>query len=635
MLRQDSSDTGMYSPDNAPTEAPLDARIFSALVSSSDDGIIGTDVDGLILSWNAGAERLYGYSKDEMVGTHISSLMAVGLTRNPADVTQRIKNGEVVEAYQTQRTTKDGRVLWVSISVFPVKDYSGQVIGLAAISRDVTAQKAARTESDRLAAIVASLDDAIISTDVRGKIVSWNKGAERIFEYTAAEVTGQPLSTLAHVDDEDESRKSLSRAIRGESINHWRTNWVTKSGAVVPVSQTLSLIRDERGRITGVAGVVRDISAQMESRARLESQFVATEHARSEARAVLDAASDAMLLISPEQSILAVNRRFTELFEDGEPALTNGNFSDLRRAIPRIFEDPAGICQEMEDAVSYSTVSCRREIVQRWPVYRNLEMESHPVHLLDRRYIGQLFSFRDITRERESERTKNEFISMVSHELRTPLTSVKEYVDLIARGRVGELKERQQELLQVVQDNVDRLASLVDDLLDVSRVEAGQLDLEKTPVRLNGLVSKAVESFAQQFEAKRQTLKVEMRDSLPEVFCDPRRITQVITNLLSNAHKYTPEGGSVSIHLDEQEGRLIVRVTDTGIGLSADDSSQVFSRFFRAQSGRESHVGGTGLGLFITKSLVEMHGGEISVESALGQGSTFLFTLPVMREAEE
>jgi signal transduction histidine kinase len=229
---------------------------------------------------------------------------------------------------------------------------------------------------------------------------------------------------------------------------------------------------------------------------------------------------------------------------------------------------------------------------------------------------------------RELNRLKSEFVSLVSHELRTPLTAISGCLDLLleAQARQGGKPEA---LLSIVKRNTDRLVKLLDSLLDLSRIESGTVELHPTAVEIMVVIAEVVGLLRPQIEAKSQQLTVNQADALPRVQGDAERIRQILINLLSNAHKYTPHGGQIVITAQGLDGWIQIDVRDTGVGLSADEQAQVFNKFFRAQQPATQEVGGTGLGLAITRLLVELHGGRISVVSAPGQGSTFRFTLPV------
>jgi signal transduction histidine kinase len=244
---------------------------------------------------------------------------------------------------------------------------------------------------------------------------------------------------------------------------------------------------------------------------------------------------------------------------------------------------------------------------------------------------------------RQANEAKTEFVSFVSHELKQPMTSMKGYTDLLLRGMAGELSSMQRDMLGTVRSNVERMDSLVSELLDISRIESGRIQLEFSNVSVEKMVESVVEGIRGQIGSKLQTLVVQVAPGLPPVRADRSRLAQVLTNLVSNAHKYTPEGGSITVRAGlwpsgdgggEQEF-VVCSVADTGIGISSADQARLFTKFFRADHPDVRSVPGTGLGLAITKSLVELHGGELWVESDLGKGSTFSFTIPVAQEGEQ
>jgi signal transduction histidine kinase len=228
---------------------------------------------------------------------------------------------------------------------------------------------------------------------------------------------------------------------------------------------------------------------------------------------------------------------------------------------------------------------------------------------------------------------KGGFVSLVPHELRTPLTSIKGYVHFLMSGDIGEVSGEQQEFLEVINHNADRLGGMINDFLDLARIESGHIDLAKVPVDLASLVSQVVASFRLQFEAKQQQLVIALADDMPLVMGDTERLVQIITNLVSNAHKYTPSGGTITISTRQEGIALQLSIADTGIGLTLDEQGQLFTRFYRARNRTTQAIGGTGLGLTITKSLVEMHGGSIAIESEPGLGTTVTVTLPILQES--
>ncbi len=255
--------------------------------------------------------------------------------------------------------------------------------------------------------------------------------------------------------------------------------------------------------------------------------------------------------------------------------------------------------------------------------------------LSDNQFYGTVSIFRDITKEVEVDKLKSEFVSTVSHELRTPMTSIKGYADLMLMGAAGTMTDPQIRYLQVIKNNADRLHMLVNDLLDISRIETGKTDLDLRPLDIPQVIAQVVDGHLHgriQHEARSVSVTTEIAPSLPLVNADHARITQVLTNLVDNALNYTPNDGQITIMAKATHSYVHISVEDTGIGISKENHEKIFDRFYRAEDSEVQRVPGTGLGLAIVRSLIEMHGGRLKVESELGKGSTFTFNLPVVIE---
>jgi signal transduction histidine kinase/DNA-binding response OmpR family regulator len=233
---------------------------------------------------------------------------------------------------------------------------------------------------------------------------------------------------------------------------------------------------------------------------------------------------------------------------------------------------------------------------------------------------------------------KSEFVSFVSHELKIPMTSIKGYADLLLSGNFGPINEAQTTFLDTIRNNVNRMSRLVTDLTDVSRMESGQLHLATQPIQLAEVVAEVASSTQTQIAEKQQTLVLTMPDNLPDVWADRTRLAQILTNLVSNAHKYTPENGRITICAEEMNSvneeaeiqpMIHVSVADTGLGIKEDEQKAIFSKFFRGSDDQALQSPGTGLGLNITKNLVELHDGRIWFESKYREGTTFHFIIPV------
>jgi signal transduction histidine kinase len=253
-------------------------------------------------------------------------------------------------------------------------------------------------------------------------------------------------------------------------------------------------------------------------------------------------------------------------------------------------------------------------------------------------FLGTVSIFRDITHEVEVDRLKSEFVATVSHELRTPMTSVRGYVDILLMGAAGALNENQAHFLGIVKNNTERLNILVNDLLDISRIEAGRVTLAPQSLDLRDLAEDVLADVLRrsQEENKPMAIALDASKNLPRVQGDAERVRQVLGNLVSNAYHYTPENGQITVHITAADGNEVqVDVEDTGVGIPVEDQDRIFDRFYRGEDPLVLATPGTGLGLAIVKQLVEMHDGRIWLRSdGVGQGSTFSFTLPAYKKDE-
>jgi PAS domain S-box-containing protein len=233
---------------------------FAAIVESSDDAILSENLDGIIKTWNAGAERLFGYTAEEVIGKPITLLIPIDRHGEESDILSRIRRGECIDHYETVRRRKDGSVIEISVTASPLKNAEGRIIGASKIARDITERRRTEQLTRRLASIVESSDDAIVSKDVDGIIKTWNPGAERLFGYTAEEVIGKPITLLIPLDRHGEESDILSRIQRGERIDHYETVRQRKDGSLVEISLTVSPLKNAEGTVVGASKIARDIT---------------------------------------------------------------------------------------------------------------------------------------------------------------------------------------------------------------------------------------------------------------------------------------------------------------------------------------------------------------------------------------
>jgi len=363
---------------------------------------------------------------------------------------------------------------------------------------------------------------------------------------------------------------------------------------------------------------------------RLGSMLRAQRADASQRLAILESIRDGVVVTDVEGRTIVVNQSAQQLLGVSEEAAVGRNVRALYSNFPAdVIDSVAEAVSQLIAAGSTRSYPSQAEVL----LERNdWVISAHFAPILDEEgeCQGVVTVLRDITREREVAQAKSEFVSIVAHELRTPMTSIKGYADLILSGAAGPISETQAQFLQVIRTNVERLAALVGDLLDISRIEAGRVKFDMRPLHMDEVARDVIASLQGEITRRNLELEVDIPPHLPMVQGDRNRIVQVLTNLVSNAYKYTPPGGRITLALHHTDGELQVDVSDTGIGIAPTDLDRVFERFYRADHELVRQQTGTGLGLPIAKSIVEMHGGRIWVESELGKGSTFSFSLPVV-----
>lgn len=373
-------------------------------------------------------------------------------------------------------------------------------------------------------------------------------------------------------------------------------------------------------------------------------------------------ASKIALLLTDRDLMIQEMHGHVEIIDDERQGCLGGSFF-------KVFPELLGNRQELEDILAGKLSSLKLEYINRETSpgqMRYLTMENLPYRDESNNIVGIAHLVQDVTNQGEVEQQltqnrnelqllkeqlehrnrelvaantelrhlselKSQFISVAAHELRTPLTSLNGYVEMLVEGQMGPLAERQRQALEIIEKSGLRLVGLMDELLNAARLEAGQIDLVLRPVDLAGLVNEAVSEYVVPVQSKAQQLTMELAPGLPPALCDEIWAKQIVANLLSNASKFTPGGGciSVSVRRAEQPGYLQLSVADSGVGIAEEDQAKIFSRWFRARNASTVNSQGSGLGLYITHAVVELHNGAIWLESQLNRGSKFYVTFPI------
>jgi PAS domain S-box-containing protein len=514
-----------------------------------------------------------------------------------------------------------------------------------------------------LAAIVESSDDAIVGKSLAGIITSWNQGATRVFGYTAEEAIGRPVSFLAWPGEEGQVESFLEQLRQGGRVDHFEVARRHKSGRRIIVSLSLSPIVDANGRIIGIAKIARDVTerksveealAANELRIRVLTEQEATSHAETLAerrfRELIENAPDAILQVNATGAIIIANHTAETIFGYSHDELM-GNSVDMLVPEANRGKHPghrkafasAGVIRPMGQGLD---LFGRRKDGTQFPVEISLsplktdsgvnvtavirdvterkEIEQR-VRRLQESYMMELEA-----RQKEAERLnqlKSEFMASISHELRTPLHTIIGFAELL--GEPGEvlLSEKQRRFLHHIQKDSEHLLGLINDVLDLSRIEAGGLNLHTESVLVETVISEALNAVRPYADSKSVSLREGYSLNL-RVHADPMRLRQILSNLINNGAKFTEPGGEVSVDAVVAESFVRITVADTGMGIAPEECIRIFDKFYQVGLTPVGVREGTGLGLAICKQLVEMQGGKIWVESEPGKGSQFHFTLP-------
>ena len=618
---------------------------LAAIVDSSEDAIFTRTLDGVITSWNAGAQRLFGYAAEEVVGRSGSLLLPPDRLDEESHILDAIKRGERVAQYETVRVRKEGRQVPVSLSASPVEDTGGKVVGVSSIASDVTEPKRTAEElqrrvqesaeaEERMRSVVNHVVDGIITIDDRGTVTTFNPAAERIFGYAAQEIVGENIKMLMpepYHGQHDGYLASYLRTGQAKIIGIGReVVGRRKDGSTFPLDLAISTFRLGEGRYFN--GIVRDITERKRAQEALresEERFRGTFENAAVGIAHEDLAGRflrfnkkfcAILGYSPEELVGKTLSEVTyheDLADDLArfDALTRGETSSYTLEKRFIRKDGALVWARV-------TVSLQVEAAGN-PTYCIKIIQD----ITDRKRVDDELQQAKEAAEAAS-RAKSEFLASMSHEIRTPMNGVFGMLDLALDT---ELQPEQRHFLERARVSADLLLRVINDILDFSKIEAGRLDLEPAAFSLRESLGEAIKAFGPRAHRKELELALHVRPDTPDgVVGDALRLVQVLTNLLGNAIKFT-ERGEVILKVQVEsvtEGQVCLHfaVTDTGPGIPPDKQRLIFGAFAQADSSMARRFGGTGLGLAISARLVELMGGRIWVESEVGKGSTFHFT---------
>ncbi len=622
---------------------------FRLLVGGVQDyAIFMLDPTGHVVSWNAGAQRIKGYTADEIIGKHVASFYT------PEDVaahapervlkTARREGRVEVEGW---RVRKNGSRFIANVVITAIYDDQGALSGFAKVTRDITvrkqAEEALRAGEARLAGIIDSAMDAIITLDGEQRIVVFNDAAEEMFGCRVQDIVGHTIDRFlppsARPNHAEYIRAFGATGVTNRSMHSPGVLVALRAdGTTFPIEASISQVDAAGQKLYTV--IIRDVT----ERKRAEEALTQQTATLKEQAQLLDLAYDAIMVHDLEQGTIALWNRGAEAMYQWTQAeaLGKSSHSLLQTQFPIALQEIKAIVAQ-EGAWEGELIHTRKDghqvtVSSRWAL-RPAETDGAMAILEINRDVTErkraeaeraALLIREQTARAEAEaavHTRDVFLSIAAHELRTPLTALLGYAYGLQRRaqRQGGVGEREQRGLASITAQATRLNKLIEALLDLSRLQLGRFALDLQPTNLAALTRRVVDEVQSQLEL--HTIQLEAPQEV-QVRGDDLRLEQVLHNLLNNAVKYSPRGGTIQVDVQQGLGRVFLSVTDQGMGIPETELPFVFSQFYRAANVDPRRISGLGIGLYVVHEIVTRHGGTITVESREGQGSRFVVSLP-------
>jgi len=618
-------------------------------LASIGDAVITTDTDRCCVNLNPIAESLTGWTNAEALGQPLDNVFHIvnENTRQPVEnpATRALREGLIVGlANHTILIAKDGTERPIDDSAAPIRCNKGEIVGCVLVFRDVTEQRTLERENAKreeharfLAAIITSSNDAIISKTLDGTIQSWNAAAERIFGYTAEQAIGRHISMLIPRERIEEEEYIIAQLRAGQRVEHFDTVRLGSDGQSIFVSLTISPIRNAQGDIIGASKIARDITERKVAEERLRELAARLQFVLKTAQI---GEWDLNLVTGSARRSLTHDKCFgydALLAEWSYEIFLSHVHPDEREWVNKRFQQAAKSQTDWD-------FECR--VV--WPDQTIHWIEGHGSHYQTAvaNENSMLGTVKDITERKrqenqlrelaarlsEADRRKDEFLATLAHELRNPLAPIRTGLEVMKLSKDD--PDTMEEIRGTMERQTQQLMMLVDDLLDVSRITKGKLELRKCRVKLADVVQSAVEASRPFIVESDHKMTVAISDEPIYVDADPHRLAQVLSNLLNNSIKYTPQGGHIQLSAERQGSDAVVSVEDNGFGIPAEMLERIFEMFAQIDRPQERGYTGLGIGLSLAKSLVEMHHGRIEVRSeGSGKGSEFSVRLPILPES--
>lgn len=595
-----------------------------SIIESSANGLVMIDLRDRISDVNETMCRLTGRGRDELIGANFAGYF-IERDAAAAAVHQALATGTTVRAELNLTSRRQPRQ--VSVSASPIRTGTAEVMGILASTRDITQevrlQRALTAEQAYNRAIIDASLAGLFAVTPDGRISDANTMGSQMTGHSRARLAGRAFWTL--FADQDKVRSALKRAFAEGKLSDSDFELGKTGPERLIVTVSGGVFTDPRGPGKVLLAVMRDITELKKTEERL----------RFYTESLFEAIVDAFAATDVLGVIVDANHPMEELVGHSLAEMTGHHLDEY-------FTEPQR-ARDFMSAVLRDGRATDYELTARRPDGSATVVSYSAATYSDSegKVQGMLASARDVTerkrfeelqasllqRARELDQAKTNFVSRISHELRSPLTSVLGYLELLSGDGPGPLTKEQRRMLEVINRNGRRLLSLIEDLLLLSRIEAGTVSIVWERVQLDALVRAVHESFTAAIRNGQLTCSLEVEPGL-SVDGDARQLERVVANLISNAVKFTPPGGQIGVKVRRDAGDVIIQVRDTGIGIPEDEQPWLFTRFFRSAMATEQETQGTGLGLFIVKHVAQAHGGAVTVTSSPGAGSTFTVRLP-------